>query len=88
MFMYKMLINMRGKNESYLKNENGKVISHIAGIFYKTSNYLAVNITPIYVFDGKPPQTRMIQLNQDMKKVKNAKEAMEKDTLSEQEKIS
>ena len=43
MFMYKMLINMRGKNESYLKNENGKVISHIAGIFYKTSNYLAVN---------------------------------------------
>ena len=86
MFMYKMLINMRGKNESYLKNENGKVISHIAGIFYKTSNYLAVNITPIYVFDGKPPQNKDDTIKSRHEKVKNAKEAMEKDTLSEQEK--
>ena len=77
---------MRGKNESYLKNENGKVISHIAGIFYKTSNYLAVNITPIYVFDGKPPQNKDDTIKSRHDKVKNAKEAMENNTLSEQEK--
>ena len=55
LFMYKMLINMRTSNHAYLTSNNGKVVSHITGIFYKTANYLALNITPIYVFDGKPP---------------------------------
>ena len=58
LFMYKMLINMRTNNQSYLTNQEGKVVSHITGIFYKTANYLAVNITPIYVFDGKPPSLK------------------------------
>ena len=49
---------MRGTNQSYLTSKDGKIVSHITGIFYKTSNYLAVNITPIYVFDGKPPQNK------------------------------
>ena len=63
LFMYKMLINVRTSNQSYFKNKKGKVISHITGIFYKTTNYLAVNITPIYVFDGKPPQNKQNVLN-------------------------
>ena len=63
LFMYKMLINMRTSNQSYLKSKDGKIVSHITGIFYKTANYLAVNITPIYVFDGKPPQNKQGVLN-------------------------
>jgi len=33
---------------------NGKVTSHLSGIFYRTSRLMALGISPIYVFDGKP----------------------------------
>lgn len=86
LFMYKMLINMRTTSNAYFTNKDGKVISHITGIFYKTSNYLAVNITPIYVFDGKPPQNKQDVLDKRNAKVTNAKESMENITLTEEEK--
>ena len=34
LFMYKMLINMRNSDQSYLTSKDGKVVSHITGIFY------------------------------------------------------
>jgi flap endonuclease-1 len=86
LFMYKMLINMRGANQAYLTSEDGKIVSHITGIFYKTTNYLAVNITPIYVFDGKPPDNKCGVLKSRHDKVANAKAAMEDETLSEEDK--
>jgi len=78
LFMYKMLINMRNKDQSYLTSKDGKIVSHINGIFYKTANYLAVNITPIYVFDGKPPESKGQTIQQRHDKVAKAKEAIEK----------
>lgn len=86
LFMYKMLINMRSANQSYFTSKDGKIVSHITGIFYKTVNYLAVNITPIYVFDGKPPQNKQAVLNKRNDKVKNAKLEMENTELSEEQK--
>ena len=86
LFMYKMLINVRNSKQDYLTSENGKVVSHIRGILYKTVNYLAVNITPIYVFDGKPPDNKQSVLQQRKDKVTHAKEAMENTELSETEK--
>jgi flap endonuclease-1 len=86
LFMYKMLINMRTTNNAYLKNNEGKIVSHITGIFYKTSNYLAVNIIPIYVFDGKPPENKQGVLKQRHDKVTNAKTEMENINLSEEQK--
>ena len=86
LFMYKMLINMRGSNKSYMKNKDGKIVSHIIGIFYKTTNYLAVNITPIYVFDGKPPQNKDEVIKNRQQKVNNAKCAMENSELTEEQK--
>jgi flap endonuclease-1 len=86
LFMYKMLINMRTTKNAYFTNKDGKVISHITGIFYKTSNYLAVNITPIYVFDGKPPKNKRDVLDKRNAKVTNAKESMENTSLTEEEK--
>jgi len=83
-FMYKMLINMRTTNQSYLTSKEGKVVSHITGIFYKTANYLAVNITPIYVFDGKPPQSKSDVIQARHNKVSKAKDDMTHATTVEQ----
>tara|TARA_Y100000389_G_scaffold203253_1_gene251076 strand:- start:34 stop:1029 length:996 start_codon:yes stop_codon:yes gene_type:complete len=84
LFMYKMLINMRSTDKSYLTSKDGKVVSHITGIFYKTSNYLALNITPIYIFDGKPPSNKGDVIKNRQAKVANAKLAMETATTDEQ----
>ena len=83
LFMYKMLINMRNSNQSYLTSKNGKVVSHITGIFYKTANYLALNITPIYVFDGKPPSNKGDTIKARQERVATSKLAMEQATSEE-----
>ncbi len=83
LFMYKMLINMRTSNQSYLTSKNGKVVSHITGIFYKTANYLALNITPIYVFDGKPPSNKGDTIKARQDRVATSKLAMEQATSEE-----
>ena len=83
LFMYKMLINMRNSNQSYLTSKNGKVVSHITGIFYKTANYLALNITPIYVFDGKPPSNKGDTIKARQDRVATSKLAMEQATSEE-----
>ena len=53
-FLYKSLANVRS-NGDYLRNKEGKVVSHIVGMFNNAVKYLSLGIKPIYVFDGKPP---------------------------------
>ena len=53
-FLYKSLANIRSHG-NYIRNKEGKIISHIIGIFNKTIQYLSFGIKPIYIFDGKPP---------------------------------
>ena len=86
LFMYKMLMNVRKSDKSYFTSEEGKIVSHITGIFYKTTNYLAVNITPIYVFDGKPPESKSEVLKHRNQKVTNAKQALTNESLTEEQK--
>jgi flap endonuclease-1 len=71
-FLYKSLSNYRHNGE-YLRNKDGKIVSHIIGIFYKTIQYLAVGITPIYIFDGKPPVEKKEVLIERTKKAAESK---------------
>lgn len=71
-FLYKSLSNYRHNGE-YLRNKDGKIVSHIIGIFYKTIQYLAVGITPIYIFDGKPPVEKKEVLQERTKKAEESK---------------
>lgn len=71
-FLYKSLSNYRHNGE-YLRNKDGKIVSHIVGIFYKTIQYLAVGITPVYIFDGKPPVEKKEVLQERSKKAEESK---------------
>jgi len=79
LFIYQCLINVRYNGES-LKNKNDKITSHISGIFYKTINYLSMNITPIYIFDGKPPEEKDEIIKNRQERVESAKAGLEKAT--------
>lgn len=71
-FLYKSLSNYRHNGE-YIRNKDGKIVSHIVGIFYKTIQYLSVGITPIYIFDGKPPVEKKEVLQERSKKAEESK---------------
>ena len=85
-FLYKSLMNVRSKGD-YLKNSEGKVISHIQGLYYKTNQLLTFGITPIYIFDGKPPEEKSDCIKERNKKANEYKEKMENTENPEEKKI-
>lgn len=52
--LYQFLSIIRQKDGTPLMDAEGRVTSHISGLFYRTCNLLERGIKPIYVFDGKP----------------------------------
>ncbi len=64
MAMYQFLIAVRsngpgGNNPAaMLVNEAGEVTSHIQGMFNRTIKLMSSGVSPVYVFDGKPPQMK------------------------------
>jgi flap endonuclease-1 len=38
-----------------LRDREGRITSHLSGLFYRTANLLENGIDPIFVFDGEPP---------------------------------
>lgn len=52
----------------------GRVTSHLNGLFYRTISILEEGIIPIYVFDGKPPE----QKSQELERRRKIKEEAEK----------
>ena len=76
-FLYKSLANVRS-NGDYLRNKEGKVVSHIVGMFNNAVKYLSLGIKPIYVFDGKPPIEKKEVLDERKKKADESKELSEK----------
>jgi len=88
-FLYKSLMNVRSKGD-YLRNKDGKVVSHIQGLYHKTNQYLTLGITPIYIFDGKPPAEKGDCISNRQKKAKECKEklSMVTDSTLEKEKVA
>ena len=81
-FLYRGLTNIRN-NGDYLKNKDGKVISHIIGIINKTIQYVELGITPIYIFDGKPPIEKKAVIDKRNKKAQESKLLVENSTNKE-----
>jgi flap endonuclease-1 len=83
--LYQVIIAIRSSGADMI-NSQGDITSHILGLFNKTILLLKMNIIPIYVFDGKPPEFKfkVIQNRRDIKR-----RAYEKlsEKLTEEEKI-
>lgn len=84
-FLYQSLMNIRHDGD-YLRNKEGKIVSHIVGLFNKTIKYLSYGITPIYIFDGKPPQEKYDCIQERNKKAIDSKKKMN-ETIDINEKI-
>ncbi|MCS7385360.1 MAG: flap endonuclease-1 [archaeon GB-1867-005] len=57
--LYQFLSIIRLPTGVPLTDSEGRVTSHLVGLFYRTISLLEKGILPIYVFDGPPPKFKM-----------------------------
>jgi flap endonuclease-1 len=67
--LYQFLSIIRQPDGTPLKDNTGKVTSHLSGLLYRTSNLVELGIKPIFVFDGTPPKLKTVEI-QRRKQVK------------------
>lgn len=56
--LYQFLANIRQPDGTPLMDRDGKVTSHLSGLFHRTTALLELGIRPAYVFDGAPPELK------------------------------
>ncbi len=56
--LYQFLSSIRQPDGTPLMDRQGRVTSHLSGIFYRTTSMLDGGIRPVYVFDGKPTELK------------------------------
>lgn len=61
--LYQFLAIIRGRDGKPLKDLEGKVTSHLSGLFYRTINIIEKDIKPIFVFDGPPNPLKMEEIH-------------------------
>lgn len=56
--LYQFLAIIRQRDGELLRDSQGRVTSHLSGLFYRSINLLEEGIKPVYVFDGEPPDLK------------------------------
>lgn len=80
--LYQFLTTIRQVDGTPLQDSQGRVTSHLSGLFYRFTNLLSRGIKPIFVFDGKPPELKSVETarrnerkNKALKEYEKAKKA-------------
>ena len=85
--LYQFLSIIRQPDGTPLMDRNGKITSHLSGLFYRSVNIMEVGIKPIYVFDGKPPELKGRTISERIERREKAekewKEALEAGNIEE-----
>ncbi|ETA69123.1 flap endonuclease 1 [Methanolobus tindarius DSM 2278] len=56
--IYQFLSAIRQRDGSMLTDSSGNPVSHLTGLFSRTSRLREANIKPVFIFDGKPPEMK------------------------------
>ncbi|MGB6501143.1 MAG: flap structure-specific endonuclease [Thermoplasmata archaeon] len=55
---YQFLATMRQRDGQLFSDAQGRVTSHLMGVFYRTTSLLHEGVLPVWVFDGRPPERK------------------------------
>lgn len=56
--IYQFLAIVQSSSGQPLLDNQGRITSHLSGLFYRSISLLEKDIKPVYVFDGKPPKLK------------------------------
>lgn len=82
--IYQTLVAIRSGAVS-LKNSEGEDTSHLYGFLYKTVSILERGITPVFVFDGAPPELKKNTLDKRRERKSNAEKLLSEAQTKEEE---
>ncbi len=60
--LYQFLAAIRQPDGTPLMDREGRITSHLSGLFYRTINMVEEGIKPVYVFDGSPPEMKKAEI--------------------------
>lgn len=90
--LYQFLAIIRQPTGEPLTDRSGRITSHLSGLLYRTSNLVEIGIKPVYVFDGKPPSLKSIEVERrkaiKQQAVIKYEEALRKGDLEEAKKYA
>lgn len=72
--LYQFLAIIRGMDGGHLKDSQGRVTSHISGLFYRNVNLLELGMKLVYVFDGRAPELKMEEIRRRSEQRREAKD--------------
>ena len=73
--VYQFLATLRQRDGQLFCDPEGRVTSHLMGVFYRTTSLLREGVLPIWVFDGKPPERKTGTIRQRVLAKEKAEEA-------------
>ncbi len=73
--IYQFLSIIRQRDGTPLMDSQGRVTSHLSGLFYRNANLIELGVKLIYVFDGAPPESKTRTLT-DRKQIREHAEQM------------
>lgn len=62
--LYQFLAIIRGPDGTPLRDDQGRVTSHLAGLLNRTASFCSEGLYPIYVFDGAPHPLKLKTLEE------------------------
>jgi len=61
--LYQFLAIIRQPDGTPLKDRRGRVTSHLSGLLYRTTNLIEKGIKLAFVFDGRPPEMKEMEIH-------------------------
>ncbi|MEM4625570.1 MAG: flap endonuclease-1 [Candidatus Pacearchaeota archaeon] len=75
--LYQFLSSIRQYDGTPLHDNQGRITSHLSGLFYRNASLLSEGIKLVYVFDGKPPKLKSTTREERMSMKEIAREKYE-----------
>ncbi|MEN2999533.1 MAG: flap endonuclease-1 [Acidilobaceae archaeon] len=74
--LYQFLAAIRQQDGTPLMDRQGRVTSHLSGLFYRTISLLEEGVKPVYVFDGRAPEIKRKELEERARRRAEAEERL------------
>ncbi|HEC96394.1 MAG TPA: flap endonuclease-1 [Euryarchaeota archaeon] len=90
--LYQFITTIRQPDGKPLMDRQGRITSHLSGLYYRTANLVETGIRPVYVFDGQPPKFKKKEIEERVERKEEAEkkymEAIRTGNLQEARKLA